>query len=71
MVVAVLASGQHCPLVIWGTDILNLRDECCGVRASGGSQGVHLLMLQRVMELLGVLEARLGGSAAQGRAGAD
>lgn len=32
---------------------------------------MHLLVLQRVLELLGVLGARPGSSAAQGGAGAD
>lgn len=32
---------------------------------------MHLLMLQRVVELLGVLGARSGGGAPQGRGGAD
>lgn len=72
LVVVFLAPMQLCPLVVWGTNLLNPRDVCWwGVRAWGGGQCVQLLVLLRVMELLGALEARSSGSASQGWAGAD
>lgn len=67
LVVAFLVPIQNCPLVVWGTDLLNPWDVCWwGVRVRGGGQGVQLLVLLRVMEILGALEARSSGSASQG-----